>query len=351
MVGAVIARDGKVVGEGYHRRFGDAHAEVRALEKSGGRAAGATLYLTLEPCDHEGKTPACAPVVAESGVMRVVVASRDPSCTSPGGGVGVLRRGGIPVEVGLCAAEAAELNAGFFKLAATGRPLVIAKWAMGLDGKISTRTGSSRWITSERARAAAHRVRAVVDCIIVGGRTVRTDDPLLTCRSPRPARVAARLVVCGRHAPSPACRLAQTTAEAPVLLAYPATAPPAGLASLEEAGCELLPVPGSSGDASRVDVDALLAELGRRRMTNVLVEGGGGVLGSFFDAGAVDRLTAFVAPLIIGGADATAAVAGKGAEKMADALRLRTMRTRRAGTDLVIEGWLSDPELWMPPAE
>jgi diaminohydroxyphosphoribosylaminopyrimidine deaminase/5-amino-6-(5-phosphoribosylamino)uracil reductase len=351
MVGAVIVRDGSVVGEGYYHRFGGPHAEVHALKAAGESARDATLYVTLEPCDHEGKTPACAPLVAASGVSRVVVATPDPTCTTPDGGIGLLRRQGIAVDVGACAEAACELNAGFFKLAATGRPLVTAKWAMSLDGKIATHVGSSKWITSEGARARAHALRGRVDCIIVGGRTVEADDPFLTCRSARPRRVAARLVVCGRHAPSPACRLARTAREVPVVLAYPAAAPPEGLAALERLGCELLPLPGDGGPATRVSVDALLAALGARRMTNVLVEGGGGILGSFFDAAAVDRVTAFVAPLIIGGAGATAAVAGRGVAQVADAHALSMLKVRRTGADLVVEGRLSDPMQWLPRSD
>ncbi|MCK4373972.1 MAG: bifunctional diaminohydroxyphosphoribosylaminopyrimidine deaminase/5-amino-6-(5-phosphoribosylamino)uracil reductase RibD, partial [Candidatus Brocadiae bacterium] len=288
MVGAVIARGGRAVGEGYYQQFGGPHAEVLALREAGELARGAAMYVTLEPCDHEGKTPACAPAVAESGLRRVVIAALDPTARKKAGGVEILTERGVSVQVGLCREEAARLNAGFFKLAATGRPLVIAKWAMSADGKIATATGSARWISSPEARKLVHRVRGRVDCVIVGSRTALGDDPLLTCRQAERRRVAARLVLCGAGLPAADSRLARTVGEAPVLLAYPADHPPEGLDGLVELGCEALAVQVSERAPRRVDPEKLLEELGARRMTNVLVEGGGEALGSFFDARLVD---------------------------------------------------------------
>jgi diaminohydroxyphosphoribosylaminopyrimidine deaminase/5-amino-6-(5-phosphoribosylamino)uracil reductase len=352
MVGAVVVKDGRIVGEGHYKRFGGPHAEVFALQEAGERVRGATLYVTLEPCDHAGKTPACAPMVAQAGLGRVVICTADPTDVRPRGGLEMLAQRNVLAEDGLCREEAVRLNAGFFKLAATGRPLVTAKWAMSADGKIATATGESRYISSAASRRLVHEVRGQVDCIIVGSRTVARDDPLLTCRDAERRRTAARLVLCGASAPSPGSRLVQTVSDAPVMLAYPAGRPPEGLAGLAELGCEALPVEGD--EPRRVDIGRLLSELGRRRMTNVLVEGGGEVLGSFFDAGFVDRVMVFVAPLVIGGAGATppvaaaTPVAGRGARSIGEAVRLQACETRALDGDVLIQGWAVDPLRWAP---
>ncbi len=346
MVGAVVVKDGRTVGEGCYQRFGGPHAEVFALRQAGPNAEGATLYVTLEPCDHEGKTPPCAPLVAGSAVERVVVAVLDPTARQPRGGVDLLERRGVRVETGLCRDEAVRLNAGFFKLASTGRPLVIAKWAMTADGKIATRTSSSRWISSPEARQLVHEVRGRVDCIVVGARTVARDDPLLTCRDAERRRAAARLVLCGSGAPEPGSQLVLTVGEAPVILAYPRGREPAGLQQVVELGCEPLPV--AEGGPGRISIEELIHELGRRRMTNVLVEGGAETFGAFFDAGLVDRVLAFVSPLVVGGGDATTAVGGVGVEQVADGFALRHCRTRSVGPDVLIEGWVRDPLSWAP---
>jgi diaminohydroxyphosphoribosylaminopyrimidine deaminase/5-amino-6-(5-phosphoribosylamino)uracil reductase len=348
MVGAVVVEDGRVVGEGFYKRFGGPHAEVQALRQAGGRARGAMMYVTLEPCDHEGKTPPCAPLVAESGLRRVVICTLDPTAAEPAGGTRLLAGHGLAVEVGLCREEAARLNAGFFKLAATGRPLVMAKWAMTADGKLASASGSSRWISSPPSRHLVHRVRGQVDCVMVGARTATLDDPLLTCRDAELRRAAARLVVCGGSAPAAESRLVQTAAETPVLLAHAAGRPPDGLERLVELGCEALAVEPHADEPSRVDLGALLDELGRRRMTNVLVEGGGELLGALFDAGLVDRVMAFVAPLILGGATATTPVAGHGVANVDEGLRLRQCRSEQVGPDLLLEGWADDPTRWVP---
>lgn len=348
LVGCVIVREGGVIGEGRHLQFGGPHAEVLALRAAGKAARGATMYVTLEPCDHEGKTPACAPAVAAAGIRRVVAATLDPTSTEASGGVRILRAEGVEVDVGPCREEAVCLNAGFFKLAATGRPLVIAKWAMSADGRIATRTGDSQWISSEEARRAVHGLRGRVDAVIVGGRTALQDDPLLTCRDAEARRTVARVVVCGTECPAVDSRLVQTAREAPVLLAHDPQRPPEGLAELADAGCELLPVAGERDDG-RVDAGALLDALGARRMTNVLVEGGGELLGDLFDSGLVDRAIVFIAPRIIGGADAVAPVRGLGAASVRDGFVLTDVSRGQVGTDVLIEGWVADPMQWAPP--
>ena len=347
MVGAVIVRDGRVLAVGHTRPFGGAHAEVVALEACGKAAEGATMYVTLEPCAHQGKTPPCAPRLVEAGLRRVVVAVEDPTPKTAGKGLAHLRRHGVETEVGLCREDAVRQNAAFFKMAAIGRPLVTAKWAMSADGKIATRTGVSRWISGEASRRAVHRERGVSDCIVVGGRTAALDDPVLTCRDAERRRVAARLVMCGRTAPAPDCRLMQTLDEAPVLLAYCEGSPPEGLGALVAAGCEALPLPSLEGPPGRVSPPALLDELGRRGMSNVLVEGGAAALGSFFDTGQVDRALAFVAPRIVGGGGAPSGVAGRGVERIRDAVEMKRLEVERTGGDVLLRGWIIDPVEWV----
>ena len=348
MVGAVVVREGGIVGQGYYKAFGGPHAEVVAIQRAGELARGAQMYVTLEPCDHYGKTPPCAPMVARAGLARVVAATRDPTSKTPGGGVKVLRDAAVTVEVGLCAEEALRVNAAFFKKCRTGLPLVTAKWAMSSDGKTATRTGASQWISSERSRALVHRLRGRMDAIVVGGTTALRDDPLLTCRQGRVRRTARRVVVCGRNVPGSRSRLVQTADQVPLVLAFPATNPPPGLRELRDACCELLPLPACADGPDSVDPGSLVAALGEQGATNVLVEGGAALLGSFLDEGLVDRVMVFVAPVLIGGRDAVSAVGGKGAAEVGQALRLLKASWRRVGPDMLLDGWLVDPAEWAP---
>jgi len=332
LVGAVVVRDGKVVGEGCHQRFGDAHAEVHALAAAGDAARGATLYVTLEPCCHLGKTPPCTEAILRAGIQRVVAAMPDPFPAVAGKGTAQLRAAGIEVEVALLVTEAERLNAPYLKLLATGRPYVHAKWAMTLDGKICTRTGDSKWISNEASRRRVHELRGRMDAIVVGIGTVLADDPLLTARPPG-ARTATRIVL-DSHARLPAtCQLVQTIAQAPLLVV---TGEDVARADLREAKAELLALPQEQG---RPAVMALLNELGRRRMTNVLVEGGSEVLGSFADAGAIDEVHVFIAPIIVGGAAAKSPVGGPGVERIASALRLDEWESERIDGDVYWHGW------------
>lgn len=345
-VGAVVVRDGRIVGEGCTQACGGAHAEVEAVRDAGERARGAEMYVTLEPCAHHGKTPPCAPMLVQVGLRRVVMAVLDPTPKTGGRGLALLRESGVAAEVGLCREEAVVQNAAFFKVAATGRPLVIAKWAMSADGRIATRALASHWISGPEARAAVHEIRGMVDCVAVGGRTARRDDPLLTCRDAERRRTAARLVLCGRRLPAADSQLVRTLDEAPVLLAYPEGRPPDGLDALVEKGCEPLPVPASEEMPERVPPPALLDELGRRGMSNVLLEGGAEVLGSFFDAGQVDRVMAFVAPKVLGGREAVSAVGGTGAEQVDQAWPLHRCEVTTVGRDVLMRGWVTNPLTW-----
>jgi diaminohydroxyphosphoribosylaminopyrimidine deaminase/5-amino-6-(5-phosphoribosylamino)uracil reductase len=325
LVGAVVlAADGSIAGEGWHRTFGGPHAEVYALEAAGGRAAGGTLYVTLEPCCHHGKTPPCTDAVLRSGVRRVVAAMADPFPKVAGGGVATLRTAGIEVTVGVCEAEARELNAPYLKLVTTGRPWVHLKWAMTLDGKIATRTGDSKWISGEESRRVGHELRGRVDAILVGRGTVAADDPLLTARPPGP-RVATRVVLTASGELPDRCRLRATAREVPVLV-FTDAGNEGKLAGWSADGCEVVGLKESA-------VDAVLAELGRRRMTNVLVEGGAGVLGSFLDAGAADEVHVFVAPKIFGGDEALSPVGGAGVGRIAEAMRFGRVEWSGSGED------------------
>lgn len=335
LVGAVIVRDGKAVGEGWHQRFGQAHAEVNALAEAGEAARGATLYVTLEPCCHHGKTPPCTEAVLRAGIARVVMAMTDPFPQVSGQGIIQLVSEGVQIQAGLEDAAARRLNAPYLKLLATGRPYVHAKWAMSLDGKIATRTGNSKWISNETSRARAHALRGRMDAIIVGIGTALADDPRLTARPPGP-RVATRIVL-DRTARLPLSgELARTARETPVFVAVGA-APQERITALRDLGCEVLALtPTPDG---RPSVAALLDELGRRRMTNVLVEGGAGVLGSFRDAGEVDEVHVFIAPRVIGGAAARSPVGGEGVEMLAQALSLKEWMVEELAGDVYIRGW------------
>ncbi len=310
LVGAVIVRDGQIVGEGWHQQFGAAHAEVNALAQAGSAAPGATLYVTLEPCCHHGKTPPCTAAVIRAGITRVVAALEDPFPQVAGRGAALLRAAGIPVEFGVGAAAARRQNAPYLKLLSTGRPYVHAKWAMSLDGKIATRTGDSKWISSEASRRRVHELRGRMDGILVGIGTALADDPLLTARPPGP-RTACRVILDSHARLAAVSQLVQTARQVPTLIAVSAQAKNAP-AALSAAGCEILAVPGDA--EGRPDIMRLLDELGRRRWTNLLVEGGAAVLGSFFDRDAVDEIHAFVAPKLIGGAEAKSPIAGRGVD-------------------------------------
>jgi diaminohydroxyphosphoribosylaminopyrimidine deaminase/5-amino-6-(5-phosphoribosylamino)uracil reductase len=333
LVGAVVLdAAGQPVGEGWHRRFGEAHAEAHALAAAGGAARGGTLFVTLEPCCHHGKTPPCTDAVLASGVRRVVAAMVDPFPRVAGGGITLLNAAGLEVAVGVCEAEAKQLNAPFLKRVATGRPWVIAKWAMTLDGKLATAAGDSKWVSGPDSRAKVHELRGRVDAVLVGRGTVASDDPLLTARPPGP-RIAARVVLTASGDLPDRCQLRATARDVPVIV-FTTSVGAARLAGWAAAGAEVLSLGTDSG--------VVLDELGQRGMTNVLVEGGAGVFGAFRDAGAIDEVWAFVAPLLAGGSGPSP-VGGAGVERMADALRLNQVTVEQVGGDVLIRGVLGEP--------
>ena len=362
-VGAVLVlaplgagRGGKIIGEGWHKRAGGPHAEVEAIrqakgegrkakcdkDKTHGRDARATrsslfalrssavitLYVTLEPCCTWGRTPPCTDAIIAAGVKRVVVAARDPNPKHNGRGLKILRRAGIRVEAGLLAEEAARLNEAFNKWITTGMPFVIAKAAMSLDGKIATRTGDSKWITSEAARREAHRLRAGADAIMVGANTVIRDNPQLAVRHGVRGKQPLRVVADARGRAPTNARLFHAMHRNRTIVVTTKLSSSRWRRYLVLRGIDVVVVPQKG---RRVDVRAALKALGKRDVTSVLVEGGGELLGSMFDARLVDRVALFLAPIVIGGREAVSAVGGKGAAKVKRAVRLRDCRWRSIG--------------------
>ncbi|MBI3272787.1 MAG: bifunctional diaminohydroxyphosphoribosylaminopyrimidine deaminase/5-amino-6-(5-phosphoribosylamino)uracil reductase RibD [Planctomycetes bacterium] len=339
LVGAVVARGDEVVGEGCHERFGHAHAEVHALRAAGERARGATLYVTLEPCVHLGKkTPPCLPLVLASGVTRVVAAMADPYPAVKGRGFEALRAAGVEVRVGVREAEARRLNAPFVQYVTTRMPWVVAKWAMTLDGKIASRTGDSKWITSDESRRLARRWRQQCGAVVVGVETVLRDDPEL--RGEDPAGRQPLRVVLDSSARTPlASRLVRSAREVPVLIVHAQAAPPDRLRALEVSGCRLLALaPSSVGP--RPDFREVIRVLGAEGLPRVFVEGGGRVLASAFESRVVGEARVFVAPRILGGADASTPVAGSGAPRISEAFRLEDARFESIGPDWLLRGRL-----------
>lgn len=340
MVGCVLVRGGRVVGEGYHRRFGGPHAEVEAIRAAGKAARGATAYVTLEPCCHHGKTPPCTDALLNLGIKRVVAAMTDPSPRVAGRGLAILRRAGVQVEVGLCHDEAVQLNGPYLKLRRHRLPWVILKWAQSIDGKIATRTGESRWISGEESRRWVHQIRGRVDAIVVGVGTVIADDPLLDCRYGRLRRVAARIVL-DPHLRTPSdAQLIRTATQIPTIVV---TAP--GLENrksraFERAGVEIL---GIRRDSRGLDLRAMLKQLARRGMSNVLVEGGGRTLGIFFDRGLADEAIVFISRRLIGGESAISPLSGRGPGRMKEIRQPVWTRLTRIGGDDVYRVGLTDP--------
>lgn len=346
-VGAVLMDDsGNLLAEGWHKFFGGPHAEIDCLSSLAANTPdeserlqllySATMYVTLEPCCHTGKTGPCSKALIASGIRRVIIGLKDPSPHVAGGGIAELRAAGISVEVGIAAEEASRLVRPFVHLGRTNRPWVHAKWAMTLDGKIATRSGSSQWISNEQSRAAVHKLRGRMDAIIVGAGTARADDPTLTARPPGP-RTATRIVLDSQATLSIESNLVRTLDEAPVMLVCSQSANPDSVVRLRELGVEIVQLAGSDS-SMRPSVELLLDELGRRSMTNVLVEGGGELLGTLFDLSLIDELHVFVAPKIVGGLGARSPIAGLGLDSMAARSELLDIAICHFDRDVYIHG-------------
>ena len=344
LVGCVIATTGgEVCGEGFYLYDGIKHAETLALEQAGGRARGATAYVSLEPHAHTGRTPPCTTALVEAGVKRVVAPIEDPNPLVSGRGFAHLREAGVEVGVGLLAREAEKLNEKYFHFFRHSRPFVHLKLATSLDGRIATRTGDARWITNAESRARVHELRHEYDAILIGAGTALTDDPVLTDRSGRPRhRPLVRLVADARLDLSPQTKLAQTAdpRTAPVIVFTSARAEEARARALAECGVEVV----RAGEDGR-ELRALLEELKSRSLQSLLVEGGGRVAGRFLEAGLVDKASFFVAPIIIGGLDAKPSVGGSGAPTIAESIHLREVEITRRGDDVEITGYPGGQEV------
>lgn len=313
-VGAVIVKNGRIIGKGYHRFAGGPHAEVYALRQAGKRAEGATLYVSLEPCCRFGRTPPCTEAVIKAGIKRVVAAMKDPNPLNNGRGLRMLKKNGIKTEAGILEPLARELNEDFIKYIRKRMPFVVVKIAQSLDGKIATRTGDSRWITGETAREFVHRLRSEVDAIMVGAGTVLKDDPSLTARvKVKRVKQPLRIILAGR------------------------TRIPANARVFNSKGGGVLIVK-TKDKSGRIDIRSLLKELAGREITSVLIEGGGETVASAFEAGVVDKVYFFIAPKILGGRDAKTSVEGMGIERLSKAVKLQNVSSRKIGDDFLIKG-------------
>jgi diaminohydroxyphosphoribosylaminopyrimidine deaminase / 5-amino-6-(5-phosphoribosylamino)uracil reductase len=341
MVGAVVVRDAAAAGRGFHTRAGAPHAEIEALREAGGRADGATLYVTLEPCNHAGRTPPCVNALVGAGIRRVVAATADPNPQVRGGGAEALRRAGVEVIVGCLESEARALNRVYFTAIERMRPHVTLKCAMTLDGKIAASDGSSRWITGEAARREAHRLRSECDAIVVGIGTVLADDPALTVRLDPPGpREPLRVVVDSRCRLPLTARLIASGNPGRVIVAIADDAPAARVEPLASQGVTVLQCKSREG---HVDVSDLCGRLFGLDVRGVLLEGGSELSWAFVEAGLVDRVAVFVAPILLGGAGAPTPVGGRGLP-LGGALRLRPVEVRPVGEDWLIEGDVMHPD-------
>ncbi len=339
-VGATVINGGGVVGQGYTQPPGFHHAEIAALEQAGERAQRAVMYVTLEPCCHYGRTPPCTRAIIEAGISEVHMAMLDPNPLVSGRGKQALEKEGIRVYVGEHKKTASEINEAYIKFITTGMPLVTAKFAMSLDGKIATRLGDSRWISGDEARNYVHQMRYMADAVMVGVNTVRADDPQLTVRccggrGGVARKQPLRVVVDGKGQTPATARLFREPGR--TFLALGRVASPEEKANFVRIGAELIELP-AVGEL--VELPRLLKALGEREITNVLVEGGGILLGSLFDAGLVDRVVAFVTPIIIGGREAKTAVGGLGVGSVGDSIRLERVRVEKFGDDVMVSGYV-----------
>lgn len=351
-VGAVIVKDGRIVGEGYHHKAGAPHAEIEALRDAGDMARGATMYVTLEPCNHHGRTGPCTEAIIKAGIANVYYATGDANPLVAGSGHQRLAKAGINVVQGPCASEARQLNRFFFHYIQTDQPYVIAKFAASLDGKIATHSGHSQWITGGAARQKSHTLRHKVDAILVGAETAIADNPRLTTRiAPSPSdkllsqnpiphevRHPLRVVLDSRGRVPLTANLFQPELPGKTLVATTSAMPADHRAKLNAQGVETVVLP--ANESGRVDVAALLSELGQRKIISMMVEGGSQVLGSFFERSLVNEVWAFLAPMVIGGTNAPSPVGGIGFGDLLKSCRLQSTTVENVGDDFLIRGYV-----------
>ncbi len=340
MVGAVIVKDGRIVGQGWHRQAGTPHAEIHALAQAGDLAKGATVYVTLEPCSHHGRTGPCADALIEAGVSKVVAAMTDPNPLVAGNGLNRLRAAGIEVVEGVLAADAARLNEVFIKWISTGMPWGVLKTAMSLDGKIAAYTGHSQWITGAAARTYVHKLRDIYDGILVGIGTVLADNPELTARLPAPGRNPVRIIV-DTMARTPLQAKVVTDRQAQTIIAVGREAPADRVAALSSKGIEVLTL---DQTPTGINLRQLFKILGERRITSILVEGGATINASALTANLIDKVHCFIAPKIIGGRTAPSPVGGTGLPAVDQAIMLEDLKTESLGADILITGYITGRE-------
>ena len=338
MVGAVVVNNGQVVGKGYHKAIGQAHAEVNALDAAGDLAKGATLYVTLEPCNHTGRTPPCTEKILSAGIQRVVVAAEDVNPSVKGGGVAHLRKHGVEVTTGVCKKQASRLNEVFEKYTQTGRPFVILKYAATLDGRIATKTGDSKWISGEESRAFVHRLRHNVDAIMVGVGTVKKDDPNLTTRIPGAAGVDPKRIILDTYLSIPeSSRVLHLDSHAGTIIV---TGDEISEEKKERLAGKDIQVLESDTNAGLIDLDSLMDTLGRLEVASILIEGGSRVIASALAQGIVDKVILFFAPKLLGGDDGIPVCRGPGPSLMRDSIPLKRITVDRFGDDVMIQGYI-----------
>lgn len=350
LVGALIVKNDIIVGQGYHEKYGAPHAEIKALKQACQKAKGATLYINLEPCRHKGQTPPCTTEIIRADIKRVVMATKDPNPLVNGQGIQDLKEQGLEVKTGVLEKAAKKLNEYFFKYIRTDTPFVILKMGMSLDGKMATKTGDSRWITSELLRSFVHQLRNETDAVLVGIGTVIRDNPRLTTRLKKGrGRDPKRIIVDSLLRTPLQARIFTQQSDAENIIITTTNAPAERLKKLEKNGAQVIFI--KSIGKNMVDLKAMLVELGKLQITSLLIEGGPGINGSAIQAGIIDKVIMFIAPKIIGGVAAPSAIGGEGVARVDDAIKLYDIKTKRFGNDLMIEGYIdgSTPAcVWAP---
>lgn len=343
LVGAVVVQGDQVVGQGYHAAAGKAHAEVSAIDDAGAQAKGATLYVTLEPCNHFGRTPPCTQKILDAGIRRVVIAMADPNPDVTGGGASFLIENGVTVATGVCGPEATRQNDWFIKYIRTKQPFVIAKCAATLDGRIAASSGDARWVTGEAARGFVHQLRHSVDAIMVGRQTVDQDDPSLTTRLPGGGGMdPTRIILDSSLGMSSGAKVVTQSSAAPTWIVCGPDAEPGRVKKFEAAGARILTATLCGGV---IDLKPLMVTLGSEGITSLLLEGGSKLMGSAIRSGIVDKVLFFYAPKILAGDDGVPICAGPGAEKMGDAIGVSDLKVHRFSDDVLIEGYINRPDV------
>jgi len=339
MVGAVVVKDGKIVGKGWHKAYGQAHAEVNAIDDAGELAKGADLYVTLEPCNHYGKTPPCTEKILASGIRRVFVAMDDPNPGVKGGGNEYLRSCGVEVVSGICEAQAKKINEVFIKYTTTKRPFVMIKCAATLDGRIATKTGNSKWISNEESRKFVHQLRHASDAIMIGIGTINVDNPMLTTRlEGMSGKDPKRIILDSRLSISEDATVLNLKSASETIVVSGQDVSADKLLRIKDKGAKVIQLPLKDG---RIDLNLLMSELGKLRITSILIEGGGTVIASALKAKIVDKVMFCYAPKILGGDDGVPICKGAGPDLMSESIRVKNIEVRRFGDDVMIEGYIS----------